>query len=104
MERLNTAKETRVITDNAKIEKLNAQIEKLTRGKIEIINMFQEEINLKAYNGEYGLYIDEMHPLFDHIMNYDIRSIFIALGYKVEACEQRVSSEESETVGYTIMW
>lgn len=104
MERLNTAKETRVITDNAKIEKLNARIEKLTRGKMEIINMFQEEINLKAYNGEYGLYIDERHPLFDYIMNYDIRSIFIALGYKIEACEQRVSSEESEIVGYTIMW
>lgn len=104
MERLNTAKETHVIADNAQIEKLNARIEKLTRGKMEIINLFQEEINLKAYNGEYGLYIDERHPLFDYIMNYDIRSVFNALGYKVEACERRVSSEEDETVGYTIMW
>lgn len=104
MERLNTAKETRVITDNAKIEKLNAQIEKLTRDKMEIINLIQEAINLKAYNGEYGLYIDETNPLFVHIMNYNIRSIFHALGYKIEACEQRVSSEEDETVGYTIRW
>lgn len=104
MERLNTAKETHVIADNAKIEKLNAQIEKLTPGNMEIINQFQEAINLKAYNGEYGLYIDETHPLFNYIMKYDIRSILTTLGYKVEACEQRVSSEESETVGYTIRW
>ena len=97
MERLNTAKETRTIADNARIEKL-------TRDNMEIINLFQEVINRKAYNGEYGLYIDETHPLFVHIMNYDIRSIFSTLGYKVDACEQRVSSEESEVVGYTIMW
>ena len=97
MERLNTAKETRVITDNVRIEKL-------TRGKMEIVNLFQEAINLKAHNGEYGLYIDETHPLFIYIMKYDIRSILTALGYKVESLENRVSSEESETVGYTIMW
>lgn len=97
MERLNTAKETRVIADNARVEKL-------IHGKMEIINLFQEAINLKAHNGEYRLYIDETHPLFIYIMKYDIRSIFNALGYKVEAFEQRVSSEESEVVGYTIMW
>ena len=97
MERLNTAKETRVIADNVRIEKL-------TRGKMEIVNLFQEAINLKAYNGEYGLYIDETHPLFNYIMKYNMRPILNALGYKVEVCEQRVSSEESEIVGYTIMW
>lgn len=97
MERLNTAKETRVIADNVRIDKL-------TRGKMEIINLFREAINLKAYNGEYGLYIDETHPLFNYIMKYDIRSILTTLGYKVEACERRVSSEESEVVGYTIRW
>lgn len=97
MERLNTAKETRTIADNARIEKL-------TRDNMEIINLFQETINRKAYNGEYGLYIDETHPLFVHIMKYAIHSTLIALGYKVEACEQRVSSEESEVVGYTIRW
>lgn len=104
MGRLNTAKETRVIADKANIEKFNARIEKLTQDKIEIINMLQEAINLKALNAEYGLYIDETNPLFVHIMNYDIRSIFHALGYKIEACEQRVSSEEDETIGYTIRW
>lgn len=97
MERLNTAKETRIIADNARVEKL-------TRGKMEIVNLFQEAINLKAYNGEYGLYIDETHPLFNYIMKYDIRLILTTLGYNVEACEQRVSSEESEVVGYTIRW
>lgn len=97
MERLNTAKETRVIADNVRIKKL-------THGKMEMVNLFQEAINLKAYNGEYRLYIDETHPLFNYIMKYDIRSIFTALGYKVEVLENRVSSEESEVVGYTIMW
>lgn len=97
MERLNTAKETRVIADNVRVEKL-------TRGKMEIINLFQEAINLKAHNGEYGLYIDETHPLFNYIMKYNICPILTTLGYNVEACEQRVSSEESEVVGYTIMW
>lgn len=97
MERLNTAKEIRIIADNARVEKL-------TRDNMEIINLFQEAINRKAYNGEYGMYIDETHPLFIYIMKYDIRSIFNTLGYKVEACEQRVSSEESEVVGYTIRW
>lgn len=97
MERLNTAKEIRAILDNARIKKL-------IHGKMEMVNLFQEAINLKAYNGEYRLYIDKTHPLFIYIMKYDIRSIFNALGYKVEALEERVSVEESEVIGYTIMW
>lgn len=97
MERLNTAKEIRAISDNVRIKKL-------IHGKMEMVNLFQEAINLKAYNGEYRLYIDKTHPLFIYIMKYDIRQIFYALGYNVEACERRVSSEESEVVGYTIRW
>ena len=97
MGRLNTAKEIRAISDNVRIKKL-------IRGKMEMVNLFQEAINLKAYNGEYRLHIDKNHPLFIYIMKYDIRSIFNALGYEVEAQEERVSAEESEVVGYTIKW